>query len=281
MQVHSVGVNPCEAKFMIGDKLPTFLKKYAPKFVRGNIPGFDFAGIVLEIPEVCPDFNVGDHVFGTMPAYKGSFAEIVLAPIDQIALLSDDIDLTAASVLPLASLTCMQIMKDAFLSEKNLLVIGASGGVGLMAIRKKLIHLLYIESSFIRLFVLEIGRCLGAERVVGICSSANADLVRSYGSDSALNYSNMEQLKGFLKDEVAANGPFRLILDCVTSNDSRDKSFNYEAVGHPLKASSGGSYVRLGGPATDWFKESVRSSTGVNLFQANEAQQFKVKLQKR
>ena len=70
-----------------------------------------------------------------MPEFDGSYAEVVRAPIDQISLVDDDIELTAASALPFSCLSCIQAMKDAFTSEKNLLVLGAGSGVGLMALR--------------------------------------------------------------------------------------------------------------------------------------------------
>ena len=119
--------------------------------------------------------------------------------------------------------------------------------------------------------MLEIGRLLGAERIVGVCSSTNADVVRSYGADSALHYSNLEQLEAFLRDEVAASGPFRMILDCGNINGHHSTSRTYELLLRSLKTRSGGISLRLGGYSIGWL----------SAFTPNKSRQFRLLLKNR
>lgn len=113
VKVHAVGLNPVDAKEVIGDKIPrsfthvrNFLKH---KFVKNNIIGFEFSGIVISssytnnniidnssssknVDKTTDDntlkpygiYNEGDYVFGTVPPFHGTLAEYIIVPYDQI-----------------------------------------------------------------------------------------------------------------------------------------------------------------------------------------------------
>lgn len=90
VQVHAVGLNPVDAKDVMGDKLPRslpFLRSFARRtMVQKNIIGFDFAGKIVSIDNTSSGvYQIGDHVFGTMPPFHGSLAEYIVAPMDQIS----------------------------------------------------------------------------------------------------------------------------------------------------------------------------------------------------
>lgn len=103
VRVMAAGVNPVDAKYVFGDKLPGFASGLAPRFVqvsfscpaqleilstnlsvtvhKGHTAGFDFSGVVEESSS---RFKKGDSVFGIMPPFGGSFAEFILCPENQV-----------------------------------------------------------------------------------------------------------------------------------------------------------------------------------------------------
>ncbi len=84
-RVRAAGVNPVDAKFLYGDKLPHFMLPLVKAIVERRICGIDFSGEVVEVG-LGSRFKVGDAVFGTMPPFVGSFAPFVRAPEDQLCL---------------------------------------------------------------------------------------------------------------------------------------------------------------------------------------------------
>lgn len=55
------GVNPVDAKFLYGDKLPRFLIYFFRFFIENRTCGIDFSGEVSDAPPNC-EFKVGDQV---------------------------------------------------------------------------------------------------------------------------------------------------------------------------------------------------------------------------
>ena len=93
VKVHAVGLNPVDAKVVIGDKLPQSWSRFRAwihrKFVAGHIPGFDFSGVVVAAPDdesstAAQEYGVGCPVFGTMPPLQGTLAEYISVPLDQV-----------------------------------------------------------------------------------------------------------------------------------------------------------------------------------------------------
>ena len=94
VKVSFAGLNPVDAKFCIGDKLPEILKPLTRRWMNDKTVGFDFAGEVVEVgPSKLESaeslFRHGDEVWGDMPApmtssHTGSLAEYVIVPQDQV-----------------------------------------------------------------------------------------------------------------------------------------------------------------------------------------------------
>jgi NADPH:quinone reductase-like Zn-dependent oxidoreductase len=116
-------------------------------------------------------FAVGDAVFGSTPA--GSYAEFVRAAEKHLAHAPSGTDLALAAALPVSGMTALQAYARAggVSDGSSVLVIGAGGGVGSMAV--------------------QIAHAAGA-RVTGVCSAAKADFVRSLGADSLVDYRKTE-----------------------------------------------------------------------------------------
>ena len=121
--VTAAGVNPVDASNRAD---PTWAA-IAPPFVVG----YEFSGVVLEDAS---GFRAGEAVWGCLPVRGtrwGTYAERVAVPLSLLARRPANIDDLAASCMPLAGLTAMQVLdRLALPSGGCLLVHGAAGAVG-------------------------------------------------------------------------------------------------------------------------------------------------------
>ena len=97
--------------------------------------GWDFAGTVVATgPDV--DLAVGTRVAGLVAGFDrdfGTYAEQLVVPAADVAVVPDGLDLVAASTVPLNGLAAAQIVDllgDAPADGDRLLVTGAAGAVG-------------------------------------------------------------------------------------------------------------------------------------------------------
>lgn len=97
--------------------------------------GWDFAGTVVAAgPDV--DLAAGTEVAGLVPGFdrdNGPYAEQLVVPVAFLAVVPENLDLVAASTVPLNSLTALGIadlLGDAPAGRDRLLVTGAAGAVG-------------------------------------------------------------------------------------------------------------------------------------------------------
>jgi NADPH:quinone reductase-like Zn-dependent oxidoreductase len=134
---------------------------------KNPVPGIDVAGAVVAIGSAVTKFAVGDEVYGMS---RGSFAEYAAALEDKLAHKPANLTFEQAAVVPISAGTALQAVVDSgrLQAGQNVLVLGASGGVGSYAV--------------------QLAKALGAE-VTGVSSTAKLDLVRSLGADHVLDYS--------------------------------------------------------------------------------------------
>lgn len=96
-------------------------------------PGVDFSGVVEEAPDGS-GFQAGDRVTGLLPG--GAWAERIAVPPFFLARMPDGVGFEQAAALPVAGLTAMlALAKGAPLANRRVLVTGATGGVGLLAVQ--------------------------------------------------------------------------------------------------------------------------------------------------
>ena len=150
-----MGLNPVDAKDVIGDKLPhqwMTMRKGVQSCLKNNIVGFDFAGTVAEDQSF---FRHGDKVFGNMPPLEGTLAEYISVPLDQIWHMPNNVNYVQAAALPLVGLTALQRLSPyiAAGTTDSVLILGASGGTGHCAV--------------------QVARNLGAHHVTAVCSGRN------------------------------------------------------------------------------------------------------------
>lgn len=212
-KVISGGINPVDAKFLYGDKMPHWCLPLVKWFVNERICGIDFSGIVINAPKDS-GFNPGDAVYGTIPPFSGSFCEYVLAPSDFISLKPKNITFAEASVVPLVGLTTLQAFEDNHLhSGMHVLVLGASGGTG---------H-----------FAVQMARAKASNTIItAVCGSKNRDFVLSLGANNVICYDSEEVKQvGIIKvlqKIVQQHGQVDIVFDSVSSHDPRDRVFSYE-----------------------------------------------------
>lgn len=131
--------------------------------------GLDFAGEVAEVDATVTGLRAGDRVWGLLGRSFGSAAEYVSVRPRQIAYAPGNVTLTEAASLPAGGTTSLTALRDkaGLRAGERLLVRGASGGVGSVAV--------------------QLGKALGAH-VTGLASAKNLDFVRDLGADEALDH---------------------------------------------------------------------------------------------
>ena len=186
--VRAIGVNPVDWKMRTGGPLRLAHRVLGPS--GPLVVGVDFAGEVVEAGPRA-DLTVGTRVVGGTDFSRkqlGSYANEVVVRDEQCATLPDNVSFDAAACIPVPGATALRAFEVAGGAPKNILVLGASGGVGLVT--------------------LQLARARGM-RAAGVCSTRNVALVERYGA-KALDYTRGDALEA-----ARAHGPFDLIVHAV------------------------------------------------------------------
>ncbi|MDQ0778089.1 NADPH:quinone reductase-like Zn-dependent oxidoreductase [Streptomyces aurantiacus] len=133
---------------------------------RNPVRGWDGAGRVESVGSKVTDFKPGDEVFGNC---EGSFAEYARAKASKLAHKPVNLTFEQAAALPVSAMTALQALSGTARPRpgQQVLVIGASGGVGCYAV--------------------QLATMYGAE-VTGVCGPGGADFVRSQGAAHVIDY---------------------------------------------------------------------------------------------
>lgn len=162
VKVHVAAVNPVDWKIrdglgeMFGLKLPMIL-------------GCEIAGTIEAVGDDVDNFKKGDAVYGYLGSHGGGYAEYAVAKADEIVLKPESLDFENAAAVAVGALTSWQAIFDLanLTSGQRILVTGASGGVGAMAV--------------------QLAKTKGAF-VTGTASGKNEEYVRSLGVDEFIDY---------------------------------------------------------------------------------------------
>ncbi len=168
---------------------------------RPFAPGGDIAGVVAEVGAGVTQWRVGDRVIGTV--LMGGLAERRAVPADALFPLPDERGFEEGAALLLTYATSIHALVDRgrIAAGDRLLVLGASGGVGLAAV--------------------ELGKAFGAYVVGAVSSEEKAAAVRAAGADEAIVYPHApfdKPASKALADRFKAAGGaggFQLIYDAV------------------------------------------------------------------
>ena len=148
-------------------------------------PGGEAAGIISQVGEKISHLKPGDRVMALTG--WGSFAEQVAVAGYNVLLIPEAMDFTTAAAFSMTYGTSMHALKQRANLQpgETLLVLGASGGVGLAAV--------------------EIGKALGARVIAAASSAEKLEVARNAGADELINYSETS-LKDEVKRLTAGNG---------------------------------------------------------------------------
>ncbi len=106
----------------------------APAGAPPDIPGLEFAGVVLDVGASVTRWTVGDRVFGLVPG--GAHAEYLVTHADTVARVPDSLDLHIAGTLPEACITAHDALLQAeFAAGESVLIHAVGSGVGLAAVQ--------------------------------------------------------------------------------------------------------------------------------------------------
>lgn len=155
-------------------------------------PGYELAGEVLEANQV-EGISPGDRVAGF--AYHGCMAEMAVVEGVNAARIPDTMGYDVASTLPGGYGTSYHALVDRarLHAGESLLVLGASGGVGMAAV--------------------QIGHALGAHVIAAVSSKEKATASLEAGADQVIRYDEVGIREGI--DQVTGGSGVDVVYDPV------------------------------------------------------------------
>jgi NADPH:quinone reductase-like Zn-dependent oxidoreductase len=198
VRVRAAGSGPDVWHIMTGQP---YMARAALGFRRPKVRvrGWDVAGTVEAVGASVTDFRPGDEVMGV--AEGGSFAEYAVTSPDKLVPKPANLSFEQAAALPISGVTALQALRDKAHVQpgQTVLVIGAGGGVGTLAV--------------------QVAKAFGAH-ATGVASSSKLDLVRSIGADDVIDYTREDFTDGSMKWDVivdtAGRRPLRQLRRALT-----------------------------------------------------------------
>ena len=156
----------------------------------GKPLGSEVAGIVKKVGKNVTCVKEGDAVFGKTSgtAPVGGIAEYALMDADEMCLKPDCLSFEEASTIAISFETALGAIRKANIKpQQNVMIYGASGGVGLYAV--------------------QLAKTAGAV-VTGVCSTRNKELAKTAGCDKVIDYKKEDFTKTNIKYDaiIGING---------------------------------------------------------------------------
>ena len=148
-------------------------------------PGGEVAGVIKAVGEGVSAWKAGERVLAT--STWGGFAQEMLVEADHLTRMPEAMDFVSGSAFLLTYGTSYHALRDrAHLQPgETLLVLGASGGVGIAAI--------------------QIGKAMGARVIAAASSDAKLEVCKRNGADELINYAS-EDLRTRVKAITGGRG---------------------------------------------------------------------------
>jgi NADPH:quinone reductase-like Zn-dependent oxidoreductase len=174
LRVRAAGVDRGAWHLLTGLPYLVRIMGYGLRAPKNPVLGMDLAGVVEAVGKDVNRFLPGDEVFGVG---KSTFAEYARALEDKLAPKPANLTFEQAAV-PVSACTALQGLRDhgkVRSSGQEVLIIGASGGVGTFAV--------------------QIAKAFGAH-VTGVCTTTKVEMVRSIGADHVVDYTREDFAEG-------------------------------------------------------------------------------------
>jgi NADPH2:quinone reductase len=184
VEVEAAAVNFADTLMVKGE----YQVKPDPPFA----PGYELAGTVV-VANQAPGLSPGDRVCGF--TFHGALAEKAVVQAGNAAPIPDSIGAGVACTLPGGYGTSYHALVDRGRLEEGetLLVLGASGGVGMAAV--------------------QIGHALGANVIAAVSSEEKAEAARVSGADEVIRYDRTPIRQGI--DEASDGRGVDVVYDPV------------------------------------------------------------------
>ena len=165
------------------------------------IPGGESAGVVIEIGDGVEGFNIGDKVFAATGI--GGICEKILAHKNNVRPIPENMDFEIAAALSVTYGTSIYALKQRanLKAGETLLVLGASGGVGLATV--------------------QLGKAMGAKVIAAASTQEKVDICIENGADEGFVYPSgnldreqQKELSNKIKELTGGLGP-NVIYDPV------------------------------------------------------------------
>jgi 2-desacetyl-2-hydroxyethyl bacteriochlorophyllide A dehydrogenase len=185
VQVKAASLNAADKHLLHGSPILVRLQYglFAP---TKQILGADVAGVVVQVGKNVQAFRVGDEVFADLSSVGlGGYAEFVAANGSAFVKKPANLEFEQAAAVPLAAVTALQALhKGNIASAQNVLILGASGGVGTFAV--------------------QLAKAFGAY-VTAVCSTQKLEQTKRLGADEVLDYTKTDIKKSGKKFDLILN----------------------------------------------------------------------------
>jgi NADPH:quinone reductase-like Zn-dependent oxidoreductase len=217
------------------------------------VPGTDLAGIVESVGGSVTRFQPGDEVFGeSLRGFSwrngGTYAEYASVPEEVLALKPANVTFEQAAAVPTTGyITLLNVPTARLRPGQRVLVNGAAGGVGSLAVQLAKVH--------------------GAH-VTGVDHTRKLDLVRSLGADEVIDFTREDFTRSDARYDlivdIPGNRPFSECRRALATGGA------YVLIGHDQFGRTGhgwlGSLPRFGRLALlSLFEPRLRTGTSSGL----------------
>lgn len=191
-----------------------------------NPLGLVLSGEIVSVGTNIKRFNKGDQVYGWTGFAMGAYTEFVCMSEEDsnrgcLAIKPSNMSYQEAAALSYGAVLASHFLNsDNTFNGRKLLIYGASGAIGTIAV--------------------QLAKCHGAQ-VTAVCSSENIELVRSLGADRVIDYTKKDSAKlletyDLVLDAVGKNKTSELKVQCKKALTANGKYVSVDDSNVPLRS---------------------------------------------